>query len=306
MTAPTPYLDEHPEALEALSRVSVLYTDLDGTLLGKGGTLLVDGVSGEPSLTAAEAVVAVNRAGLRVVIVSGRSRLQLMEVARVCGWNDFIAEAGAVRSYWDGRNRTLIYDTGEWPSGLPAEGRTVYQEIVASGAYEVLREAFPGRLEYHDPWHLNRDASHVLRGCVDMTEAQAVLDERIEPPMGFLDNGIVRRSTPTLACDGAPVHAYHIVPKGVSKRRAIELDLAERGLEPADAAMIGDAHTDLECAPAVGLAVLVGNAVESAAVATALPEHSNAYVVRGYRGDGWAEFARAWLAARGSRGSVAS
>lgn len=291
MAAPV-FLDSSARHLAALARVKILYTDLDGTLLGPGGTLLVDG-AGQPSTVTAEAVVSVNRAGLPVVIVSGRTRIQLLEIARVCGWNDFIAEAGAVRSRFDGHARQLIFDTPCWPAGIPRRERSVFDEIRASGAFEALRAAFPGRIEHHDPWHLNRDASHVLRGCVPLDEAQAVLDT-IELPVDLLDNGLVRRTTHGLTCEG-PIHAYHIVPKGVSKRRAIALDLAERGLAPEEAAVIGDALTDLECARAVGLAVLVENALEQDGMAEALVEHDNAVIVRGKRGEGWAAFARLWL-----------
>ena len=42
------YLHESSDLLQALSKVEILYTDLDGTLLGPGGTLLVDG-DGAPS-----------------------------------------------------------------------------------------------------------------------------------------------------------------------------------------------------------------------------------------------------------------
>lgn len=290
------YLDASPGLLEALARVEILYTDLDGTLLGPGGTLLVDG-DGAPSATAANAVVDVNRAGLPVVIVSGRSRLQLVELARICGWNDFIAEAGAIRSYWDGSDRELVFDAPHWPAGLPAHGRTVYEEILASGAYEALVEAFPGRIEYHDPWHLHRDATHVLRGCLDEAAAQAVLDT-FDLPLDLLDNGLVKRTLHGLTCDG-PIHAYHIVPKGVSKRRAIELDLAARGLAREQAAIIGDAPTDLDSAPSVSVALLVENALDVPGLAETLAATPNAAVVRGKRGDGWAAFARLWLDARG-------
>ena len=292
------FLEEDPGGLGRLAQVEILYTDLDGTLLGQGGTLLVDG-DGAPSATAAEAVVAVNRAGLPVVITSGRATLQLIEVARMCGWNDFIAEVGALRSVWRDGQRLTTFDAGQWPEGTPASGTTPLDAIRESGAYEALVAAFPGRVEHHDPWHLNRSATDVLRGCLSLSDAQAVLDT-LPLPIDLLDNGIVRRHSETLVCD-RPLHAYHLVPRGVSKRRAITLDLAERGIAPENAALIGDSDTDLSAAPAVGLLALVENALEVPGLEQRLSTHDNAWVVRGRRGDGWAEFARLWLTARGVR-----
>jgi hydroxymethylpyrimidine pyrophosphatase-like HAD family hydrolase len=289
------YLDASPDLLDALSRVEILYTDLDGTLLAPGGTLLADG-DGAPSATCAEAVVAANRAAVTIVPVSGRSRFQLMEVARLCGWNDFIAEAGAIRTYWRDGVRELHYDVESWPEDLPAHGRTPLEEMRATGVYHALVSAFPGQLEHHDPWHENREATDVLRGCVDVRQAQEVLD-RFDLPMEIADNGLVRRRSTSLACDGM-LHAYHIVPRGVSKRRAVELDLEERGLSAEKAAFIGDSPADLQAAPQVAVAVLVGNALEQAGLEQGLAEHPNAALVHGRRGDGWAEFAHAWLRAR--------
>lgn len=289
------FLHDSPPLLDALANVEVLYTDLDGTLLGPGGTLLVDG-DGAPAITTAAAVVALNRAGLTVVPVSGRSRTQLMEIARMCGWNDFIAEAGALRTYWRGTGRELVFDTAEWPEGLPAGCLTPLEAIHASGAIDALIAAFPGRLEHHDPWHLGREATDVLRGCVDAEAAQAVLDT-FPLPLTFVDNGLVRRRSASLDCEG-PLHAYHVVPGGVSKRRAIELDLAERGLAPSSAAIIGDSGADLDAAAAVAVAALVENALEDPTVTASLAAYDNAAVVAGRRGDGWAAFASAWLSAR--------
>jgi hydroxymethylpyrimidine pyrophosphatase-like HAD family hydrolase len=290
------YLAENPALLDALARVELLYSDVDGTLVARGGALLADG-EGAPGLGAAAAIVEVNRAGLPVVLISGRSVAQLMEIARLVGWKDFIAETGAVRSYWRDNDRVNMFDAGEWPTDLPAAGRTVHDEILASGAYEVLREAFPRMLEHHEPWSANRDATLVLRGCVDVAAAQAVLDT-LPIPLDFHDNGLVRRRSDALACEGS-LHAYHVVPRGVSKRRAIELDMRERGLTPEQVAIIGDSPSDLAAAPACALAVLVGNALEQDGLATALATHPNAALVRGKRGDGWAEFARLWMTARG-------
>lgn len=292
---PHRYLDGNPDLLSALARVEILYTDLDGTLVGPGGTLLADS-QGAPSTATAAAVVDLNLAGLPIVIVSGRSVPQLIEVARLLGWKDFIAETGAVRTSWRNDQREVVVDTGSWPPTMPAEGRSVHDEILAIGAYDALVHAFPGEVEHHDPWHLHREATLVLRGCIDVGRAQSILNE-LPLALDLHDNGLVRRRSETLSCTET-LHAYHVVPRGVSKRRAIELDLAERGLASEQAAIIGDSPSDLAAAPAVGLAVLVGNALEQQGLADAMAAHPNAALLHGGRGDGWAELARLWLEAR--------
>ena len=46
---------------------------------------------------------------------------------------------------------------------------------IDSGASDLLLEHFGGNLEYHDPWHLGREVSHLFRGNVDAMEADALL-----------------------------------------------------------------------------------------------------------------------------------
>jgi hydroxymethylpyrimidine pyrophosphatase-like HAD family hydrolase len=116
--------------------------------------------------------------------------------------------------------------------------------------------------------------------------------------MTWLDNGIINPPATTLD-DVETVHAYHIMPRGISKAAAIRTDLERRGLEPADAVMIGDSMSDLETAREVGLVILVANALRSPALAAAAPTFANAVVTQGSAGEGWAEFASAWMAARG-------
>ena len=294
----TPLLTDSPDALAALARVEVLYTDLDGTLLAPGGSLLSD-AAGAPSTRTAEAVVALRRAGLTVVPVSGRTRVQLTEFARLVGWTDFLAEMGCVCVTGAGPGRVIGYNTGSWPDGLLGQGETPYDAIRESGALAVLQEAFPGRVEYHTPWHHNREATHLLRGCLDRAEAQAVLDT-LTLPVAILDNGLVHPPSHGLACLDA-INAYHLVAAGTSKAQAIALDLAVRGLTPAQAAAIGDSATDLSMSAAVSVTALVANAFDSPRLLEALPLHAAETIVRleGERGDGWAQFADAWLAARG-------
>jgi len=290
-------LSDDPAALEALSRVRVLYTDLDGTLVARGGCLLSDG-EGEHSVEVVSSIVDVNRAGLDVVPVSGRGRIQLTEVVRLLGWRDFIAEAGAIIVHGVGPGSQVRYNNADWPESVLAGGRTPHEIIEESGALQLLEGAFPGRVEYHTPWHNDREATHLLRGCLNVAAAQQILDA-IEPPIGLLDNGIVR-NTGTLKCaEGCVAHAYHLVPRGVSKAQAIALDLEMRGLTKADAAAIGDSATDIEMADSVAVMALVSNAFDSSGVISTLAASPRANVWRTCckRGDGWSEFARLWLSA---------
>lgn len=289
-----------PAAQAALAQVEVVYTDLDGTLLAKGGCVLADSEGG-PSTAVAQAIVSLNAAGLAVVPISGRGRLQLIELTRLLGWRDFIAEAGAIiiRGIGSPGGATTTYNNGSWPAELVGSGISPYEIIERTGAYELLREAFPNLVEYHTPWHENRESTHLLRGCLDVREAQRLL-EALTPAIGILDNGVVRNPG-ALQCDGELPHAYHLVPRGVSKAQAIELDLAARGLVREQAAAIGDSATDIEMADAVAVMALVDNAFESNGVNSELAhtERPNVYRTCCRRGEGWAEFAHTWLAAHG-------
>ncbi|HEY5541563.1 MAG TPA: HAD hydrolase family protein [Coriobacteriia bacterium] len=292
----TPLLAESPAALDALSRIEVLYTDLDGTLLGRGGSLLVD-ADGEPALQTAEAVTAINVAGLPVVIVTGRNRIQCIEITRLLGWRGFIAELGCV--IVPDRGSEPIYLTGDWADDTLAPGETPYERIVRAGAVEALQRAFPGRLEPHAPYHLNREATVLLRGSLDLAEARGVLGE-LEVGVQIVDNGIVHPLSTGLT-HIAEIHAYHLMPPGVTKAGAVALDLARRGLAREQAASIGDAATDVGMADFTAIGVVVANALADARVQGAVRARDNVYALTRGRGEGWAEFSAAWIAAREAR-----
>ncbi|HZD74006.1 MAG TPA: hypothetical protein VE776_09020, partial [Actinomycetota bacterium] len=93
----------------------VLFSDVDGTLVGRGGSLLAD-LEGSPTLAAAEALVAAGRAGLEVVLVSGRTRAQLFEACRLLGLRDAIGELGTVLL----RDRKVELRWGRAPRDLGA------------------------------------------------------------------------------------------------------------------------------------------------------------------------------------------
>src|SRR3954467_12094813 len=102
-----------------------VYTDLDGTLLGKGASLFRD-AEGNFTLLPARALEACFRAGVEVVIKSGRREAQVMEDARLLGQTSYIYECGAGLVI-DGE-RTML--TGDMQ---PADGRSIHDLIEESG-----------------------------------------------------------------------------------------------------------------------------------------------------------------------------
>lgn len=294
-------LQDSPELLAKLKDIDILYTDIDGTLLGRHACLLVDGES-NPSIETAATVVRANRADFKIVPVSGRSRIQLTEIVRLCGWNDFIGEAGSMRSYWNGTWRENIYETPLWPDEIheqmEADGLTPLELIRRSGALAALQDAFPGRIEHHDPWHLSRETTDVLRGYIDPDKAQRILDE-LPLAITIIENGVIRPPKHTLTPTYELIRAYHLAPSGTSKSRAIAADLERRRIPPSRAAMIGDGPADLQTAAELGLMVLVENALQSPGIEPLIEAQPNAAIVEGFRGSGWSKFVNRMLDAKG-------
>ena len=287
---------------DLLRKVKVLYTDIDGTVLGKRGCLLVDG-SNNPSADTAAAIVEANLfAGLEIVPCTGRSVTQLIEISRLCGWDDFIGEAGAVRSYWhaDAGYRENVYDTLGWSADLCAtlsDDNTPLDVINASGAMERLFAAFPGQIEYHSPWNVDRRATNVLRGRVDPGAANELFVD-LAVPITLVENGVISPSGHSLIDDGEPVRAYHLAPTGATKGEAIRADLKRRGIGRDEALMVGDGLADLECAPEVAAVFMLANSLKAPQMAATIEAVPNAYVTDGAQGEGWAQLVRAILASK--------
>jgi len=113
----------------------------------------------------------------------------------------------------------------------------------------------------------------------------------------IVDNGIIHPPTTTLV-GVSEVHAYHLLPAGVTKAGAVATDRERRGCAADNALAIGDSATDVQMAEEVALCVMVGQAAGDDRVLEAAEAYSNVAVTRAARGEGWAEFAAAWLAAR--------
>jgi hydroxymethylpyrimidine pyrophosphatase-like HAD family hydrolase len=262
-----------------------LYLDLDGTLLGRGASLVHDG-EGNVSLEGVRAIQACLRANVEVVLMSGRRRIQVAEDARLLGQSAYIFEAGACVVLGAGQlssPRALAAGNGSEAGaagqargslGAPAGGEehwltgellpgelTIAQQIEHSGAPSLLLERYEGRLEYHEPWHLDREVSHLFRGLVDAYEVDALLAEHGHEDLRLVDNGVVNRRSPALA-DLPHVRGYHLVPAAASKAAAVAFHRQVRGYARDETFAVGDSREDLACAEHVGAFWLVANAIE--------------------------------------------
>jgi hydroxymethylpyrimidine pyrophosphatase-like HAD family hydrolase len=265
-----------------------VYTDLDGTLLGRNGSLFAD-AEGRFTLRPARGLEACHRAGVEVVIMSGRRESTVASDARLIGQRSYIYEAGC-GVVIDGER---TYLTGDW---LPDEGGTPAQRLIDAGVPELLFDHFEGRLEWHSPWHAGRELSLLMRGRVDVPEANEVIAEAGHRDLRFLDNGAIGRRMKSVK---GHAHAYHLVPGGASKGKAVAFHVRARGYAPADCIAIGDSIEDLEAAASVDRFFVVANGPErDEALRETLARFENATVTDGAMGDGFYEAVISTLAER--------
>ena len=231
-----------------------LYVDLDGTLLGPRGSLL-HGADGSFALDGVRALQACWRADVEVVLYSGRRQTSVFEDSRLIGSGSYIFELGC-GLVLDGELEWLT--DGVVPS---TERGTIYEQIERSGAPAMLLDRFAGKLEYHTPWAVNRDVSHLFRGAVDLDEVGELLAGAGFDWLRLVDNGVVR--APSEQMEGLPVvHAYHLIPAGASKTRAVARHMQAHGYTRADCIAVGDSREDMDAAAVVGTFWLVANALE--------------------------------------------
>jgi phosphoglycolate phosphatase len=244
--------------------IRCVYTDLDGTLLGRGASLFRT-AEGDFTLLAARALEACHRAGVEVVIKSGRRRAQVMEDARLLGQSSYIFEVGSAIVI-DGETTFL---TGDF---RPRDGNSVHDQIAATGAPELLLGRYDGRLEYHAPFHLGREVSHVFRGSVDAREANELLAAEGHSELRLVDNGEIAPGT----------HTFHLIPAGVSKAAAVAAHMRARGYAREECIAVGDSREDLDVARVVGRLFLVANAVAGDTSAFPNVERTEAAMSEGF------------------------
>jgi len=266
---------------ENLKDITVAYVDLDNTLLGPGGSLFLS-ADKRYTLEPAKAIIEAERQNLDVVITSGRSRRQLFGDSRILGFRNYIAELGC----------QLVYDGGDDVrlniGRFEVREKTVYETITKSGAPELLFDNFKGRLEYHTPWSEGRECTHVLRGFVDLTEANEILQKNGLKELKIVDNGVIYNKGNLK--DLEEIHAYHLLPWAADKASGVRKDKLLRKIQTEKAIALGDALSDLILAPEVTAMFVVRNGLqEDSNLAPAILNYENVFVTEGEMGLGFAE-----------------
>ncbi len=188
-----------------------------------------------------------------------------MEDARLIGQSSYIFEVGAGMVI-DGEATFL---TGELQ---PREGQSVHDQIAAGGAPGLLLDRYAGRLEYHAPFHMGREVSHVFKGLVDAAEANQLLASEGHAGLRLVDNGEI----------GPGTHTFHLLPAEVSKARAVAAHMRARGYAREECVAVGDSREDLDVAGVVGRMFLVANAVAGDASAFPNVERTEAAMSEGF------------------------
>jgi hydroxymethylpyrimidine pyrophosphatase-like HAD family hydrolase len=267
-----------------------VYFDLDGTMVGRGGSLLHDG-EGNISLMGARALEAAHRAGVEIVPVSGRRRDTVREPGRAMGATAYAFECGG----------GLVVDGEDyWQTGelFPENGQNVHEQITSRGVIELLTHHFDGMIELHTPWHVGREVSVLFRGEIDTIVAQQLLNDHGSGDLRIVDNGYIGGlptggtgfqggpGESTLDPSIASPRSYHLTPEGTSKAAAVDRHRRIRGYELDEVISVGDSAEDVGMAAASGVFWLVGGAEEKdEMVGPAMLEHDNIRVAEGGPGE---------------------
>ena len=130
----------HKGKLKKELDIKVLYTDLDGTLLNDTGCLIKDS-DGKFFFDAIRLFSEIEKKGWDMVLVSGRSRVQLRYNAQLMGLKNFIPELGCEIVFDLGKEVHVTFDLKKFNYTITKGGSDLIKII------DIFKNAFPGRIE---------------------------------------------------------------------------------------------------------------------------------------------------------------
>jgi HAD superfamily hydrolase (TIGR01484 family) len=230
------------DLIQNLEKITVIYTDVDGTLVTNGCLFCnQDGFT----MGNARAVFQLLSAGVDVVMTSGPEKEKLKDTARLLGFQNYIANLGI----------EIVYNQGEkvltnFGIDVP-DHESLKKWIKSSGVLETLFDRFPGKISFYEPWADILRTHYLMIGELSNQELDRIFNDQY-PDLRIIDNGEV----PPYKQFSQP-HTYHILPKSVGKRSAVQTDKRERKLNKKNLIGIGDSLEDMSMAHEVGIFFLL-------------------------------------------------
>ena len=256
-------------------RPSMLLSDIDGTLVGRKGSIFRSHKGDRWVAEAVSALLAAHEVGLKIALISGRPSSRIEPIARLLGIDDYIAEMGTLVSV-NGRQVVL-------KGAVPERWSTPVEGIVAEGALEWILQEYEGCLELHEPLPQGRMGSVILRGQIDVLAANKKLSQAGFNWLRLVNNGDFRR--PFSHLGEGTTSAFHLMPIGVSKADAALFYLKERGVPRQASAGIGDSPGDLDLADVVGTMFMVANGARNISGS----DSREIIMTKRFAGEGWAD-----------------
>ncbi len=208
-----------------MARVKIVFTDLDGTLTESRRTYRI-------YLGAVEALRGLQSIGVRVSIVSSNALPVVIGLHRYLDLNGpAIAETGA-----------LVYSEDLGIVELPSRS--------AREAYSDALSKFRGLVA--DSWQNRFRLYDFALRVVDRSNGDQVyklVKDYVEGRYDWVRVGYSK-------------YAIHLTPRDVDKGRAVKFVLDKLGLDPSEAAAVGDSSMDADLLRAVELGVATGDADE--------------------------------------------
>ena len=266
--------------LVAAMALRCVYTDLDGTLLGPRGSLFRD-PDGNFSMTQARALEACHRAGVEVVIMSGR-RESHGALRRAADRPDLLHLRGRLRG--DDRRRADLPDRRLGPR---RGRRTPAERMLDAGIPDLLFERFAPRSS-----GTRRGTPSASSRCCCAARSTSPRPTRCSREHGhddlrFLDNGAIGR--PMEGVEGRPTPTTWS-PAGRARRRASPSTCRRAATRPRTASRSATRSRTSSRPRRSAASSCVANGPErDQALREALARFPNATVTEGAMGDGFYE-----------------
>ena len=192
-------------------------------MLGKGASLLRD-AEGNFSLRVVRALEACHRAGVEVVIKSGRRKAQVYEDARLIGQPAYIYEMGC--GLVDGPEEVFLTGDIEPSAGTfrVRAGRAVGR------ARSCCWRRSKGGSSTTRPGTRTASSRTCFEGASSWRRSTSCSRSTATRDLRLVDNGITERRSPAL--DVGTIHTYHLIPRAAGKANAVAAHMRRRGFAP--------------------------------------------------------------------------